>query len=166
MKHLLRTLAYVALFGALTASVGTAQAGSKGASSGQAKKTPKPTTPAPGSKLRKELLDTLRPGVETELGAKVRFKVDRLSVLNGWAFLSGVLLDLKDQPIDLKKTKLKEDAQYMDGPSIYGLLKLNASKKKWVRVTHVIGPTDVAWSDWHVRFKCPKEILGIPALLD
>jgi hypothetical protein len=130
------------------------------------KKGSKTTTPAVGSKLRKEILDSLRPKIESALGVKVRYKVDRLSVLNGWAFLAGVLLDSKDRPIDLRKTRLKEDAEYMDGPSIYGLAKIDPKSKKWVHVTHVVGPTDVAWSDWHVRFKCPKEILGIPALLD
>lgn len=174
MKHLLRTVPYVALFGALTASLGGAQGVSKGkseppsqgAATADGRKAAKPVTPVVGSKLRKELLDSIRPGIEAELGVKIRFKVDRLSVLNGWAFVSGVLLDFKDRPINLNQTKLKDEAEYMDGPSIYALTRFNIKQKRWVRVTHVIGPTDVAWSDWHVRFKCPKEILGIPALLN
>ncbi len=156
MKTLLRAMTCVAVIG--VASLAATQ--------GSAKKPAKPTTPEPGSKLRKAVLDSLRPSIEEELKVRVRFKIDRLSVLDGWAFVSGVLLDTKDRPIDLKKTRLREEAEYMDGPSIYALTRYNPTKKKWLEVTHVIGPTDVAWSDWHVRFKCPKAILGIPALSD
>ena len=155
MTTMLRSLTCLAVL--LAVNIGAAQ--------GKSKKPAKPTTPAIGSKARKEILESIRPKIETGLGVKVRFKVDRLSVLNGWAFLAGVLLDGKDRPINLAKTLLKEDAEYMDGPSIYALAKVDPKTKKWIHVTHVVGPTDVAWSDWHVRFKCPKEILGIPALL-
>lgn len=166
MTKMLRTVAWLTVL--LTVALAPAQNASKKQDSKKqvAQKQVKPTTPATGTKLRKEILDSLRPPIENGLGVKVRFKVDRLSVLNGWAFLSGVLLDSKDRPIDLAKTRLKEEAEMMDGPSIYGLARFDAKKKKWVHVTHSIGPTDVAWSDWHVRFKCPKEILGIPNLLN
>ncbi|HRJ25938.1 MAG TPA: hypothetical protein PLO61_00335 [Fimbriimonadaceae bacterium] len=122
---------------------------------------PKISTPAPGSKLRVELMNTLRKPVESQLGVKVKFKVDRLRVSEPWAFLAGDCQDSKGRPIDLRKTRLKAEAEWMDGPSVYALFWKD-SKKKWTVKTFVLGPTDVAWSDWPERFGCPRELLGLP----
>ncbi|MFN7561410.1 MAG: hypothetical protein ACK5TH_06495 [Prosthecobacter sp.] len=50
-----------------------------------------PSTPKMGSADRKVIMDALRGPVQSELENPVVFKVNSLRVLNGWAFLNGVL---------------------------------------------------------------------------
>jgi hypothetical protein len=47
-------------------------------------------TPKPGSAERKAIMDAARVPVESELKKKVVFKVERLKVRAGWAFMMGV----------------------------------------------------------------------------
>ncbi len=120
---------------------------------------PQYTTPAAGTKLRAAILDTLRKPIEKDLGVKVKFRVDIMRLKEPWVFVGGLLLDQKNKEIDLLKTKLKKDAEYMDGPSYYALLKRGA-KNTWKTTAFVIGPTDVAFDDWDTRYGCPRVILG------
>ena len=48
-----------------------------------------PGTPKPNSSERKAIINTLREPVERELKQKVVFRIRRLNVQNGWAFLGG-----------------------------------------------------------------------------
>ncbi|MCU0315456.1 MAG: hypothetical protein MUC92_02560 [Fimbriimonadaceae bacterium] len=122
--------------------------------------------PAVGTPLRKAVLDGLRPTVEKELKQKVVFKVDKLRVLGDWAFYSGKVLQPNGKDIDWKKTSYKEQFESgMFDDWICALLKRDRNGK-WVRVTHVIGATDVTWADWHERFKCPKAVLPFPENLE
>lgn len=119
--------------------------------------------PVAGSKLRKTILDTLRPSVEKDLKQKVVFKVSQLRVYGEWAlvFAETVKPDLK--PIDFKKTHYREDLEQgmFDGPSTFALLR--KSKGKWVVRTFCIGPTDVAWSNWmEAPFNAPKPLFPPP----
>ncbi len=49
-----------------------------------------PQTPEPNSSERKAIMNTLRVPVEKELKQKVVFRIRRLKMQNGWAFLEGV----------------------------------------------------------------------------
>lgn len=119
--------------------------------------------PAAGSPLRKAILDALRPNIEKDVGQKVVFIVSALRVYQGWAYVAcrPVKPDLK--PIDFMKTKYKQallDGVF-DGDSTYALLK--QSKGKWVVKTFVIGPTDVAWSNWMEEpYYAPKTLFPPP----
>ena len=115
--------------------------------------------PAPGSKLRKAVLDGLRPSIEKDLKQKVIFKVDEIRVYQGWAFLHVHPLQPNGKPIDFKKTKYAEDlAEGMfDGDSTYAILR--QSGNKWVVKAFSIGPTDVVWIGWmDPPIKAPKKV--------
>ena len=49
-----------------------------------------PQTPEPNSSERKAIMNTLRVPVEKELKQKIVFRIRRLKMQNGWAFLEGV----------------------------------------------------------------------------
>lgn len=115
--------------------------------------------PAPGSALRKQVLDSLRPVIQKDLKQKVIFKVDDIRVYDGWAFVQVHPLQPNSKPIDFKKTKYKaalEDGVF-DGSTTFALLK--QSGKKWVVKDFVIGPTDVYWIGWmSAPHKAPKKL--------
>lgn len=104
--------------------------------------------PAPGSKLRKAVLDGLRPSIEKDLKQKVIFKVDTIRVYQGWAFVHVYPIQPNGKPINFKKTKYAESLEQgmFDGDSTYALLKQSGSK--WRVKEFAIGPTDVVWSNW------------------
>ncbi len=115
--------------------------------------------PAPGSKLRKQIIDGLRPSIEKDLKQKVIFKVDEIRVYKDWAFLHVHPLQPNSKPIDFAKTKYKQGLEEgsFDGSSTYALLKFNG--KKWLVKEFVIGPTDVAWINWmDAPHKAPKAL--------
>lgn len=115
--------------------------------------------PAAGSKLRKQILDGLRPSIEKDLKQKVIFKVEEMRVYDGWAFLHVHPLQPNSKPIDFLKTKYKErmNEGTFDGSSTYALLKFNG--KKWITKDFVIGPTDVYWIAWmDAPYKAPKAL--------
>jgi len=115
--------------------------------------------PAPGSALRKQVLDALRPAIQKDLKQKVTFKVDDIRVYDGWAFLQVHPLQPNSKPIDFSKTKYKKamDEGVFDGSTTFALLKLNG--KKWTVKDFVIGPTDVYWIGWmSAPHKAPKKL--------
>lgn len=115
--------------------------------------------PAVGSKLRKQVLDGLRPTIEKDLKQKVIFKVETLRVYDNWAFVNVHPLQPNSKPIDFKKTKYKERLEEgsFDGSSTFALLKFNG--KKWLVKDFVIGPTDVYWLSWmEAPHKAPKAL--------
>ena len=65
--------------------------------------------PAPGSKVRKAVLDGLRPSIEKDLKQKVIFKVETIRVYKGWAFVHVYPIQ-PNGPVDgrmkLKKPKM------------------------------------------------------------
>lgn len=116
--------------------------------------------PAACTKLRKEVLDGLRPSIEKDLKQKVIFVVKKIRVYDGWAFVQCRPLTPKSKAIDFKKTKYKERIEdgTFDGDTTYALLKLK--NKKWTVADFVIGPTDVYWSAWtDPPFNAPKQVL-------
>jgi hypothetical protein len=123
----------------------------------------KPTEIGATHPLRKLLLDALRPRIENDLKQKVIFRVTKLRVQGDFAFVVCEPRTPADKPIDFKKTHYKElmDQQIFDGATTYVLLKKVGGK--WKAVEHVIGPTDVAWSNWAgPPHKAPKTLLGLP----
>lgn len=125
--------------------------------------TKKVEQPAAGTKLRKEVLDGLRPSIERDLKQKVIFVVQKIRVYDGWAFVQCRPVQPNSKAIDFKKTKYKERIQdgTFDGDTTYALLKLK--NKKWTVVDFVIGPTDVYWMGWlEPPFHAPKQVLPMP----
>ncbi len=119
--------------------------------------------PASGSKVRKAVLEGLRPVIEKDLKQKVVFKVSQLRVYDGWALVFAQPVQPNLKPIDFKKTHYKEQIaqEVFDGDSLYALLRL--AKGKWVVKAFCIGPTDVAWSNWMGEpFNAPKALFPPP----
>ena len=116
-----------------------------------------PTTPKMGSDERKAIMDGLRVSVQSQLKNPVVFKVNKLRVLNGWAFLDGVPVTPEGGKFDYSRSPYAEairDGHFDDG--IVALLhKVNG---KWMTVRFVIGATDVEYLNWAKAENAPAAI--------
>ena len=108
-----------------------------------------PHEPPPGSELRADLLDALRPILEWRFGAPVEIVVQRLQVAGDLAFASvraqrpgGGRIDLRDTPIVLRDGYA---AHFLDGPTLQALLQ--RSGRMWVAVRHEVGATEMWFVD-------------------
>lgn len=106
---------------------------------------------------RKLILDALRAPVSLELKTQVLFQVERMKVLEGWAFLGAVPLQTDGSQIDYKATGYQKliDRGEFDG-GVYALLHKVGGK--WTVVAYKIGPTDVAWYDWSKKYGAPAAV--------
>ncbi|HYF35597.1 MAG TPA: hypothetical protein VD994_09935 [Prosthecobacter sp.] len=116
-----------------------------------------PTTPKAGSPERKAIMDALRIPVQAELKQPVIFKVDRLKVLDGWAFLGGVPLKPGGGEINYRGTVYEEAIREgaFDG-GIFALLRKKDGQ--WQSVRYSLGATDVPYVEWPEEFKAPAKI--------
>jgi hypothetical protein len=64
-----------------------------------------PQTPEPNSPERRAIMNSLRVPVEKELKQKVVFRIRRLNVQNGWAFLDGVPQQPGGKPVNYTVTR-------------------------------------------------------------
>ena len=112
-------------------------------------------TPAVGSVERRNILDAVRVPVERELGQAVRFRIDRLRVSEGWAFLLATPEDPEGRPLDYRTTPYAEAVR--EGMFDDGIAALLQSRDgAWAPVVHVIGATDVPWVTWHDDHGAPQ----------
>lgn len=116
------------------------------------------TQPPQGSRLRKELLDTVRPVFEKETEGPVEFVVHRLNVMNGWSFGDVFLQRPGGRRIDWSRTKYAEDEKNgaFDPGGSFFLLKQSGSN--WTVVEFATGPTDVAWDSWRQDHHLPSQL--------
>jgi hypothetical protein len=112
-------------------------------------------TPKPGTALRAEVLNALRPRVVAEIGGAIDFKVDTLRVLQDWAFVSAKPQRPGGASIDWLKTKFREQWQAGQGSDVV-LALLKREGGAWTVVECDIGPTDVAWLDWIEKDHAPR----------
>jgi hypothetical protein len=119
--------------------------------------TAQTSTPKVGSPERKALMDALRVPVTVDLKQPVIFKVDRLKVLDRWAFVGGAPLKPDGGEVNYRGTRYQEliDEGAFDG-GIFALLR--KTKGEWTVVRYAIGATDVPYVDW------PRET-GAPAVI-
>lgn len=105
---------------------------------------------------RKAILDALRVPVQRELKQKVVFKVDRIAVQDGWAFVYGQPLRPDGGEIDYSRTKYQQaiDEGFFDD-NYSALLRYRGG---WRVVTYDIGATDVVWEPWADSYGAPKAI--------
>ena len=106
-----------------------------------------PVDVPPGSALRGQLLDTLRPLVEYDLSAPVEFVVTSLQVDGDRAFARVAAQRPMGMPIDMETTPmvLRDGLPLdtIDGPRIEAFFY--QSPARWEVVEFVIGATDVWW---------------------
>ena len=116
-------------------------------------------TPRRGTALRKELLDAVRPIVEQQMRGPVEFVVRAMNVDGDAAFLALDPQRPGGAPIDVDETVFRDDADFMDGLTVYALLLEGSSG--WAVAEHVTGPTDVAYADWPRLYNLPEAIIWI-----
>jgi hypothetical protein len=113
--------------------------------------------PAPGSALRKQVLDALRPAVMHEIGGEIEFVVNELRVLAQWAYVNARPQRPGGQPIDWRATKYRRDWE-QDMMSDLVLALLRRQGESWQVIKCVIGPTDVVWEDWIRSYNLPRAL--------
>jgi hypothetical protein len=116
-----------------------------------------PQTPQPNSPERKAIMNTLRVPVEKELEQRVVFRIRRLKVQNGWAFLEGVPQQPDGKPVNYRMTRYQaavEAGMFDDG--ILALLR--KQKGGWRVIAYDIGSTDYAAANWQEKYKAPPGI--------
>ena len=119
-----------------------------------------PYTPEQGSAERQLIMDTVRPLVERDLNQKVMFKVSRLSVQQGWAFMIVTPQQPDGRAIDFSRTRYARDyEQGMFSDVVIALLRKQAGR--WRVVQYVLGPTDVPYEGWPRRYRAPRAIFGL-----
>lgn len=117
-----------------------------------------PTTPKPGRKVRKELMDSLRSATKKVLANKpVVWKVNHLLVEGDWAFMMGVPQQPSGKAFDYRGTELWDQVQEGIFDDWVCALFVK-SKGKWTVKQWQIGATDVAWFGWWEDFKAPRSI--------
>jgi hypothetical protein len=118
--------------------------------------------PKPGTPLRSAILDELRLPVKTVLKQKnVQFKVSRLAVLDGWAFLHGVPVKPDGSAMDYRGTIYEEDVKEgLFDDNISALLRKEGDR--WFVVVFDIGATDVSFSPWPADYNAPARLFGLP----
>lgn len=101
--------------------------------------------PARGTPLRVELMNTLRPVFEHELGAPIEIVVHSLRVDGEHAFFSGYAQRPGGVPIDMERTPMAARGEYYpdvsDGTTMQALMLFSGSK--WMIAHWAIGATDV-----------------------
>lgn len=115
-------------------------------------------TPGRGDPDRKAILNAVRPRIEDETNGPVEFVVRVLNVLDNWAF---AVLDPQrpgGRPIRIQDTVYADDAEFMDGLTVYALIQRRNGR--WRLVESVTGPTDVAYEPWPDWYGAPRAIFG------
>jgi len=114
-------------------------------------------TPAPGSPLRKAILDALRPAVIAEVGAPVEFASVDMRVLGEWAFVTTVPQRPGGGAIEYLYTRYQTAwEQDMFGGAVAALLR--ETPTGWLVYEYDLGATDVVWLDWHTYYPVPLEV--------
>lgn len=120
-----------------------------------------PHTPATGTTERTAILDAARAPAEKALGRKVVFRVNRLSVLKGWAYLEASMQGPDGQPISYADTSFQQAAEHGRKSDLYMAL-LQQNGDTWQVKDYRVGPTDVAWATWPGQYGAPRVIFPFP----
>jgi hypothetical protein len=108
---------------------------------------------------RAAILDAARAPAAAFFARPVKFRVDRLTVVDDWAFLSADMQDGQGRPIDYAGTPLADAAAHGAVSRSYAAL-LRRAGRDWRVVDHAIGPTDVVWADWPGRHGAPAALFA------
>lgn len=106
--------------------------------------------PAPGTTERRAILDALRPSVESQLGPRVEFVVERLNVERGWAFVQAKPQRKGGRSINWRQHFHPSEWEMMDGLTVTALLEFRG--KRWNLIDKAIGATD-AWYCGRAQFR-------------
>ncbi|MBA0049317.1 MULTISPECIES: hypothetical protein [Mycobacteriaceae] len=119
-----------------------------------------PADPNPAAD-RDSVVATVLPKLESELGKPVKLDVKTLNIADGWAMIDGKILDMNGQLVDYAGTKYAREIAGPKSKRYDGLLK--ETDGKWSIVESAIGPTDVRWAGWKVKYpEAPANIFDLP----
>jgi len=127
------------------------------------------STPAVGSPLRKQLMDTIRIPAEEHLGQAVVFKVSALRVMGDWVFFLGTAIQPNGNAVDFRKSKAyrenpRETKSELEAGVLYGgvdaLLKREGNRWRIVAITY--DASDVHWLDYDQKFGAPHRLIADP----
>ena len=111
---------------------------------------------------RKAVLNALRPAVEASMNGPVRFLVHTISSYERrWAFVVADPQRPGGHRIDPKKTRFRHDIEFMDGLTVFALLRF--ADGRWNLIDHHVGPTDVSYAAWPSQYGVPAALLGLSA---
>lgn len=116
-----------------------------------------PHTPGVGSPERRALVNAMRGHVERELGPKIIFIVERLSVAGDWCFARVVPRRPNGKAVDFAKTKYRE-ATHSRALDVTGEALLKKTDGGWSLVEWHFSGTDSALGVWGQQY-------GLPAAL-
>lgn len=117
------------------------------------------STPAPGTQLRRDLMDGARGPIVEALGQDVVFVVETLRVHRDWAFLMAVPHRPDGRPLDWTSTPYA-DAWRADAMSDLVMVLMTRDGGGWRALAHVIGPTDVHWIGWMDEYGLPAALFS------
>ena len=114
-------------------------------------------TPARGSAERKAILNALRVPVQRNVHQSVEFRILRLRVQSGWAFVEAEPQRPGGGKINYRGTRYWPAVQAgAFGGLVHGLLRKQGGR--WRVVTYVVGASDVVYSPWARRYGAPRAI--------
>jgi hypothetical protein len=116
-------------------------------------------TPPPGSPLRANILDGLRPTVQAEIGGPIQLVVNELRVLQNWAYVAARPQRPDGAPIEWHATKFRQ-AWADDTMSDLVLALLWTDGHGWRVIESAIGPTDVIWEEWVAKHRLPRQLFA------
>lgn len=99
----------------------------------------------PGDPERRILLDLLRPVLELEMRGPVEFRVKSARTLKGWGLVRVEPQRPGGRRIAMEETVFAEEP-FMDGLTTDALFRRQDGR--WYLITHVVGPSDAASSNW------------------
>ena len=112
--------------------------------------------PPPGSPERAAVLAALRSRVEIDLDTPIGFRVSRIDVSRGWAYVSAVPTRGR-QDLDWATTRFAADFA-ADMMSNMVLALLTDRGGRWMVVEYALGPTDATWEEWIGRYRLPRSL--------
>ncbi len=114
-------------------------------------------TPPPGSPLRREVLDALRPMVTAEIGAPVEFVVETLKVLGEWAFVQVRPQRPGGAPVGYAYSRYQGavDNGVFDNQAT---ALLRQTPDGWLVYEYNLGATDAVWMNWPALYPVPTEV--------
>lgn len=117
--------------------------------------------PPKGSPLRTNVLDTVRPMVEAEVGKPVEFVVTTIRVLGEWAFVIAQPQRPGGGKIGYAYTRYQTavDEGAFDN-QVIALLRNTPSG--WLVYGYSLGATDVPWEEWRQAYPVPPELFQGP----
>jgi hypothetical protein len=78
-----------------------------------------------------------------------------------WAFVVGQMQTPQGKPVDYTGTRWAAAAKEGGVSRLVVVLLRRTQDGGWRTVDHLVGPTDVAWSDWATKHGAPAELFTL-----